>query len=206
MILMFWPLMEVQTTQHVFYRAHLLHSSLTVVHSPSASAALALSDIPWNGPIGESPARVHTGLLFSTILSDVRWNGPCVSGAVRVGLSGGEFIINPTRSEMNGSSLNLVVVGAASSHVGKWKWMGFTWVVCASPLMLLCYHFCPVMLEAAAENVLQQDFCHAVKLGVKHTQQIIQTIQHMAKEMKVIKRTPAKLFTASADVLEYTRQ
>ncbi|KAI7805177.1 polyribonucleotide nucleotidyltransferase 1, mitochondrial [Triplophysa rosa] len=117
-----------------------------------ASAALALSDIPWNGPIG----------------------------AVRVGLSGGEFIVNPTRSEMNGSSLNLVVVGAASSHV--------------------------VMLEAAAENVLQQDFCHAVKLGVKHTQQIIQTIQQMAKELKVTKRTPAKLFTASADVLEYTRQ
>lgn len=84
--------------------------------------------------------------------------------------------------------------------------MAFTRVVRAPPLMLSCFSICPVMLEAAAENVLQQDFCHAVKLGVKHTQQIIQTIQQMAKELKVTKRTPAKLFTASAGMLEYTRQ
>ncbi|KAK9963900.1 hypothetical protein ABG768_005119 [Culter alburnus] len=117
-----------------------------------ASAALALSDIPWNGPIG----------------------------AVRVGLVDGEFIINPTRSEMNGSTLNLVIAGAPSSQV--------------------------VMIEAAAENILQQDFSHAVKMGVKHTQQIIQAIQQMSREMKVTKRTPAKLFTASAEMVDFTRQ
>ncbi|XP_067277532.1 polyribonucleotide nucleotidyltransferase 1, mitochondrial isoform X2 [Pseudorasbora parva] len=117
-----------------------------------ASAALALSDIPWNGPIG----------------------------AVRVGLVDGEFIVNPTRSEMNSSSLNLVIAGAPSSQV--------------------------VMIEAAAENVLQQDFSHAVKLGVKHTQQIIQAIQQMSREMKVTKRTPAKLFSASAEMVDFTRQ
>ncbi|XP_042592119.1 polyribonucleotide nucleotidyltransferase 1, mitochondrial isoform X2 [Cyprinus carpio] len=117
-----------------------------------ASAALALSDIPWNGPIG----------------------------AVRVGLVDGEFLINPTRSEMSGSKLNLVIAGAPSSHV--------------------------VMMEAAAENVLQQDFSHAVKLGVKHTQQIILAIQQMSREMKISKRSPARLFTATADMLDYTRQ
>ncbi|KAI2657371.1 Polyribonucleotide nucleotidyltransferase 1, mitochondrial [Labeo rohita] len=117
-----------------------------------ASAALALSDIPWNGPIG----------------------------AVRVGLVDGEFIINPTRAEMSGSKLNLVIAGAPSSQV--------------------------VMMEAAAENVLQQDFSHAVKVGVKHTQQIIQAIQQMSREMKVTKRTPAKLFTAAAEMVDYTRQ
>ncbi|XP_051772009.1 polyribonucleotide nucleotidyltransferase 1, mitochondrial [Ctenopharyngodon idella] len=117
-----------------------------------ASAALALSDIPWNGPIG----------------------------AVRVGLVDGEFIVNPTRSEMNGSTLNLVIAGAPSSQV--------------------------VMIEAAAENILQQDFSHAVKMGVKHTQQIIQAIQQMSREMKVTKRTPAKLFTASAEMVDFTRQ
>ncbi|KAL1263594.1 hypothetical protein QQF64_006333 [Cirrhinus molitorella] len=117
-----------------------------------ASAALALSDIPWNGPIG----------------------------AVRVGLVDGEFIINPTRSEMNGSKLNLVIAGAPSSQV--------------------------VMMEAAAENVLQQDFSHAVKIGVKHTQQIIQAIQQMSREMKITKRTPAKIFTAVAEMVDYTRQ
>ncbi|KAF4105364.1 polyribonucleotide nucleotidyltransferase 1, mitochondrial [Onychostoma macrolepis] len=117
-----------------------------------ASAALALSDIPWNGPIG----------------------------AVRVGLVDGEFLINPTRSEMNGSKLNLVIAGAPSSQV--------------------------VMMEAAADNVLQQDFSHAVKLGVKHTQQIIQAIQQMSREMKISKRTPARLFTAAPEMLDYTRQ
>uniref|UniRef100_A0A9J8AF63 polyribonucleotide nucleotidyltransferase n=1 Tax=Cyprinus carpio carpio TaxID=630221 RepID=A0A9J8AF63_CYPCA len=101
-------------------------------------------------------------------------------GAVRVGLVDGEFLINPTRSEMSGSKLNLVIAGAPSSHV--------------------------VMMEAAAENVLQQDFSHAVKLGVKHTQQIILAIQQMSREMKISKRSPARLFTATADMLDYTRQ
>ncbi|TRY74143.1 hypothetical protein DNTS_026686 [Danionella cerebrum] len=127
------------------------------VHDPDilaingASAALSLSDIPWNGPIG----------------------------AVRVALIKGIFVINPTRSEMASSSLNLVIAGAPSSQV--------------------------VMMEAAADNVLQQDFKHAVKLGLKHTQQIIQTTQQMSKELNISKRE-AKLFTVTSDTLEYTRQ
>lgn len=44
----------------------------------------------------------------------------CVyAGAVRVGLVDGEFLVNPTRAEMTSSSLNLIVAGAPSSHVGK---------------------------------------------------------------------------------------
>ncbi|KAK5854260.1 hypothetical protein PBY51_015345 [Eleginops maclovinus] len=118
----------------------------------AASAALALSDIPWNGPIG----------------------------AVRVGMVDGEMLINPTRTEMNSSTLNLIVAGAPSSQV--------------------------VMIEASAENVLQQDFCHAVKVGVKHTNQIILAIQQLAREQKVTKRTPVKIFSAPADMVEHVRQ
>uniref|UniRef100_UPI00398F11C9 polyribonucleotide nucleotidyltransferase 1, mitochondrial isoform X2 n=1 Tax=Pristiophorus japonicus TaxID=55135 RepID=UPI00398F11C9 len=117
-----------------------------------ASAALALSDIPWNGPIG----------------------------AVRVGLVDGEVVINPTRKEMALSTLNLVLAGGPQSQV--------------------------VMMEAAAENVLQQDFCHAIKMGVKHTQQIILAIQQLAKEHGNPKRTPQKLFTPSTEIAEYARQ
>ncbi|XP_039432873.1 polyribonucleotide nucleotidyltransferase 1, mitochondrial [Culex pipiens pallens] len=47
----------------------------------AASAALSLSDIPWNGPVG----------------------------AVRVGLVDNEIIINPTRKELQLSALDLVV-------------------------------------------------------------------------------------------------
>lgn len=64
----------------------------------------------------------------------------------------------------------------------------------------------PVMIEASAENVLQQDFCHAVKVGVKHTQQIILAIQQLAREKKVTKRTPIKVFSVPTDMVERVRE
>jgi polyribonucleotide nucleotidyltransferase len=54
-----------------------------------ASAALTISDIPFNGPIG----------------------------AVRVGLVNGAFVVNPTYSEMRDSLLNIMVVGTADGIV-----------------------------------------------------------------------------------------
>uniref|UniRef100_A0A1A9UKZ7 Exonuclease domain-containing protein n=1 Tax=Glossina austeni TaxID=7395 RepID=A0A1A9UKZ7_GLOAU len=53
----------------------------TETHHEAASAALSLSDIPWNGLIG----------------------------AVRLGLCDGEIVINPTRRELKNSQLDLVV-------------------------------------------------------------------------------------------------
>ncbi|XP_034041115.1 polyribonucleotide nucleotidyltransferase 1, mitochondrial [Thalassophryne amazonica] len=143
-----------------FYDTQILCNLLAVdgVNDPDvlaingASAALALSDIPWDGPIG----------------------------AVRVGMINGEMLINPTRSEMTLSTLNMIVAGAPSSQV--------------------------VMIEASAENVLQQDFCHAVKVGVKHTQKIIQAIEQLVREHKVTKRTPLKMFSAPADIVDHVRQ
>ncbi|XP_006784041.1 polyribonucleotide nucleotidyltransferase 1, mitochondrial [Neolamprologus brichardi] len=63
-----------------------------------------------------------------------------------------------------------------------------------------------LMIEASAENVLQQDFCHAVKVGVKHTQQIIHAIQQLAREQKVTKRTPVKMFSPPTDMVEHVRR
>ncbi|KFV68539.1 hypothetical protein N307_02221, partial [Dryobates pubescens] len=143
-----------------FYDTQILCNLLAVdgVNDPDilaingASAALALSDIPWNGPIG----------------------------AVRVGLVDGETVINPTRKQMSSSALNLVVAGAAQNQV--------------------------VMLEATAENILQQDFCHAIKVGVKQTQQIIQGIQQLVKERGVVKRTVQKLFIAPEEIVECAKK
>lgn len=143
-----------------FYDTQVLCNLLAVdgVNDPdvlainAASAALALSDIPWNGPIG----------------------------AVRVGMVDGALLVNPTRAEMSSSTLNLIVAGAPSSQV--------------------------VMIEASGENVMQQDFCHAVKVGVKHTQQIIHAIQQLAREQKVTKRTPVKIFSAPTEMVEHVRQ
>ncbi|KAG7283163.1 hypothetical protein CRUP_000525 [Coryphaenoides rupestris] len=50
-----------------------------------------------------------------------------------------------------------------------------------------------------------RDFCHAVKFGVKHTQQIIHAIQQLCREKKVTKRTPVKIFSAPADMVEHVR-
>jgi len=55
----------------------------------AASCALTLSDIPFLGPIG----------------------------AVRVGLVNGQFLVNPTYSEMRDSLLNIMVVGTAEAIV-----------------------------------------------------------------------------------------
>lgn len=60
-----------------------------VISINAASAALSLSDIPWNGPVG----------------------------AVRVGMIDNELIVNPNRREMASSSLNMVVVAAGMNLV-----------------------------------------------------------------------------------------
>ena len=105
-----------------------------IVSINAASAALTLSDIPWNGPVG----------------------------AVRVGLIDNEVIINPTRKELSQSALNLVVSATRHNLV--------------------------VMLEAAADNVLQQDFLKGIKAGVKECQNVIQAIQQLQKHYGKAKR------------------
>uniref|UniRef100_A0A8C7AAY2 polyribonucleotide nucleotidyltransferase n=1 Tax=Neovison vison TaxID=452646 RepID=A0A8C7AAY2_NEOVI len=125
--------------------------------------------------VNEPDILAINGASVALSLSDIPWNGPI--GAVRIGMIDGECVINPTRKEMSSSTLNLVVAGAPKSQI--------------------------VMMEASAENILQQDFCHAIKVGVKYTQQIIQGIQQLVKEIGVTKRTPQKLFTPSPEIVEY---
>ncbi|KAJ8976535.1 hypothetical protein NQ317_017942 [Molorchus minor] len=84
-----------------------------IISINAASAALALSDVPWNGPIG----------------------------AVRVGFIENEVIVNPTRKELQLSSLNLIVS--------------------ATKLNLV------VMLEGQANNILQQDLQKSIKIATK---------------------------------------
>lgn len=60
-----------------------------VISINAASAALSLSDIPWNGPVG----------------------------AVRVGFIDNEVIINPTRRELQSSNLNLVITATKQNLV-----------------------------------------------------------------------------------------
>ncbi|XP_077991043.1 polyribonucleotide nucleotidyltransferase 1, mitochondrial-like [Glandiceps talaboti] len=122
-----------------------------IISINGASAALALSDIPWNGPIG----------------------------AVRVGHIDGEFVVNPTRLEMTRSRLNLVVAGSRKSNV--------------------------VMLEASADNILMNDFCKGIKLGVKEVQQIILGIDKLVKTHARDKRDIDDTFLVPQELTDAAR-
>ncbi|GIY37667.1 polyribonucleotide nucleotidyltransferase 1, mitochondrial [Caerostris extrusa] len=122
-----------------------------VVSINAASAALALSDIPWNGPIG----------------------------AVRVGLVDGKIIINPTRKELSQSCLNLVVAATGHNQV--------------------------VMLEASANNILQQDFIEALKEGLNEIQIIVKSINNLQKEFGKPKRIFDNILEPSAEIMDSTK-
>ena len=72
---------EVQIMGQLLSADQLNESDIPMLNG--ASAALAISDIPWNGPIG----------------------------SVRVGLIDGAFVANPTIEQMYSSSLDLIYVG-----------------------------------------------------------------------------------------------
>jgi len=73
---------QVSVTAHSFD----FENDPDVISVIAASAALHLSDIPWNGPVA----------------------------AVRVGMINGEIVINPTKSDQEKSTLNLTLAGTAS--------------------------------------------------------------------------------------------
>jgi polyribonucleotide nucleotidyltransferase len=72
---------EVQIIGQLFSADQVNEADISMVNG--ASAALAISEIPWNGPIG----------------------------CVRVGLIDGQFVANPTIEQMFSSSLDLIYVG-----------------------------------------------------------------------------------------------
>ncbi|XP_038065910.1 polyribonucleotide nucleotidyltransferase 1, mitochondrial-like [Patiria miniata] len=111
-------------------------------------------------------------------LSDIPWGGPV--GAVRVGMVDDDIVINPTRLQLSKSRLNLVVTGARKSSI--------------------------VMLEASADNILQNDFVKAIRAGLKETQVIVQQIERLTKRCGKEKRVPEKLFTPSEELIEAVRR
>lgn len=107
-------------------------------------------------------------------ISDIPWSGPI--GAVRVGMIDNEIIINPTRKEMQLSILNLVVSATKQNLV--------------------------VMLEANANNILQQDFLKAIKTGTKEAQHVINNIEKMQKEFGKPKRGLLPESELSSEIVE----
>ena len=100
----------------------------------AASAALTLSDIPFLGPIG----------------------------AVRVGLVNGQFIVNPTYTEMRESLLNIMVVGTAEAIV---------------------------MIESGAKEVKEETVVDAIEFGHTEIKKICAGIKELQSKAGKPKRT-----------------
>src|SRR5215467_2471821 len=102
-----------------------------------ASCALALSDIPFLGPVG----------------------------AVRVGLVDGQFVLNPTYSEIRDGLLNLMVVGSADAIV---------------------------MIEAGAKEVSEDTVVDAIEFAHNEIKKICAKINELREKAGKPKREVAK--------------
>ncbi|HEY5895510.1 MAG TPA: polyribonucleotide nucleotidyltransferase [Chthoniobacterales bacterium] len=103
-----------------------------------ASAALAVSDIPFAGPVG----------------------------AVRVGRIGGEFVVNPTHSQLVESDLDLVYVGTRNDVI---------------------------MIEGSALELPEDDFINALEFAHKEAIKVIEAQDELARIAGKPKRRVALL-------------
>lgn len=101
----------------------------------AASAALALSNIPWYGPYG----------------------------AVRVGMIDGEFILNPSRAQIDAGDLELMVAGTADAII---------------------------MVEAGANEVPEEKMLEAMQFGHEAVKQICAVLSEWRAEVGKPHATP----------------
>ncbi len=106
-----------------------LENSPDIVAAIAASAAIEVSPIPWAGPVS----------------------------VIRLGLKDGKFLINPTTSELELSSLDLVVSTTENSVV---------------------------MIEAGAKEVPEEKVVEGVEFAVKEGKKLIEFISDFAKKAR----------------------
>jgi polyribonucleotide nucleotidyltransferase len=99
------------------------------------------------------------GASTALMVSDIPWAGPL--GAVRVGRVKGQFIANPTHSQMADSDLDLVYVGNETDMV---------------------------MFEGSAEEITEADFNAALKFGQEAIQPMIAAQKELAAQAGKAKR------------------
>ncbi|MBP0000243.1 MAG: polyribonucleotide nucleotidyltransferase [Cyanobacteria bacterium SID2] len=97
-----------------------------------------------------------TGASISTILAKIPFNGPMA--AVRVGLLGDDFIINPTFEEIRVGDLDLVVAGTKDGVV---------------------------MVEAGANQLPEQDIIEAIDFGYEAACDLIRAQEELMKDLEI---------------------
>ena len=99
------------------------------------------------------------GASCALMISDIPWNGPIAS--VRVGRCNGEFVVNPTRSEITESDANIIVSGNEQTVV---------------------------MVEGEAKMVSEEDFLLALEFAHGFIKQIIDLQKKVVADFDVVKR------------------
>lgn len=104
-----------------------------------------------------------TGASIATLLAKIPFNGPMA--AVRVGLVGDDFIINPTYQEIETGDLDLVVAGSPDGVI---------------------------MVEAGANQLPEQDIIEAIDFGYEVVRDLIQAQLDLIAELgiEVVKAEP----------------
>ena len=95
-----------------------------------------------------------TGASIAVLLAEIPFNGPMA--AVRVGLVGDDFIINPTYQEIEDGELDLIVAGSPDGVI---------------------------MVEAGANQLPEQDVIEAIDFGYEVVRDLIQAQLDLVKEL-----------------------
>jgi polyribonucleotide nucleotidyltransferase len=97
-----------------------------------------------------------TGASVAVLLAKIPFNGPMA--AVRVGLVGDDFVINPTYKEMEDGDLDLVVAGSPEGVI---------------------------MVEAGANQLPEDDVIEAIDFGYEVVQDLIKAQLDLIKELNI---------------------
>ncbi len=95
-----------------------------------------------------------TGASIATMIAKIPFNGPMA--AVRVGLVGDDFIINPTYAEIEAGDLDLIVAGSPDGVI---------------------------MVEAGANQLPERDIVEAIEFGYEAVQDLIKAQQDLIAEI-----------------------
>lgn len=109
---------------------------------------------------GENPADVLAGVAASAslLVSNIPWNGPIAT--VRVGHVNGQYIVNPTNSQMVDSRMDLIVSGNEKSIV---------------------------MVEGEANEISENEMIEALKVAHDVIVEIIELQKELVAELEVKK-------------------
>jgi polyribonucleotide nucleotidyltransferase len=109
-----------------------------------------------------------TGASIAVLLAGIPFNGPMA--AVRVGLVGDDFIINPTYGEIEAGDLDLVVAGSPEGVI---------------------------MVEAGANRLPEQDIIEAIDFGYEAVGNLLQVQKDLIAELgiELVQETPPEVDT-----------